>query len=128
MRADGQVMATGSHQGSVELWDTSTCKHLSTVMTGDGYIAILRFAPRGDLLAVVPVRSEAALWSSSTGQRVQTLPFDFSPIDLVFGAQLDSLAVLTNENRVQEFSGGVVGERHSGFRLYPLGSTTTPGQ
>jgi uncharacterized protein with WD repeat len=70
---DGKVLASGSRDKTVKLWDTATgdLKRTLTEHTADVYD--VTFSPKGDLLASGSKDKTVKLWDARTGKVVRTL-------------------------------------------------------
>lgn len=80
--ASGELIASGSSDGTVGLWDSSTGNLLHKLYVGEGRLS-LQFAPRGTLLATAVENRPVAVWDGATGDLLVTLagaqrPFAFS--------------------------------------------------
>lgn len=91
---DGQVLASGSHDGSIKLWDVSSGEVLNT-LEGHYYSVIsLAFSPDGSILASGGWGKKINLWDLSTGSLIQS--WSISPyiaMDLAFSPDGKSLLV-----------------------------------
>ena len=67
---DGRMVATGSLDGTVRLWDSGTGKPIGQPMTGNGYVTSIAFSRDGHLLAAGILDSTLRLWDTGTFQPV----------------------------------------------------------
>ena len=67
---DGRIVATGSLDGTVRLWDSGTGKPIGQPMTGNGYVRNITFSRDGHLLAAGYMDSTLRLWDTGTFQPV----------------------------------------------------------
>ena len=64
---DGQIVATGSQDGSLRLWDINTGKTLSVLRGHQGIVSGMAFSPDGTLLATASWDGDVAVWAISSG-------------------------------------------------------------
>jgi WD40 repeat protein len=85
---DGRTAATGSADGTVELWpadDPATARILARSTAG---IADAAFSPGGDLLAAIGNDCTVRVWDAATGRRLTSLAAAGAGTDLVLGGSL----------------------------------------
>jgi WD40 repeat protein len=71
---DGTILATGSGDGTVTLWDSETGSPVKTLMGHSAGIQSVAFSPDGKWIATGSEDNTAKIWDASTGQEVLTLP------------------------------------------------------
>ena len=70
---DGRILAIGSDNNVIQLWDTGTGKHLKTFIAHVGYVDILAFSPDGHTLMSVGTQENALrVLDVDTGRRLKT--------------------------------------------------------
>src|SRR6266436_2881013 len=69
----GEVLASGSYEHTVRLWDPQTGKHLRTLDGHAGDIESLAWSPDGRILASGSYDRTIRLWNPRTGHTVQIL-------------------------------------------------------
>ena len=91
---NGQFLASGSHDGSVRLWNVTSGKVLH-VLQGHFYDVIsLAFSPDGTILASGGWDMKINLWNLTSGVLLETWSIDpHIAMDLVFSPDGSSLAV-----------------------------------
>jgi len=82
---DGKLLAAGSDDNSVILWDVASGKEVNT-LNGHGHLRYIRsvaFSPDGKLLASESDNFTVVLWDVASGQAVNTLTGNTSYVDSV---------------------------------------------
>jgi len=71
---DGKMLATGSADGTVKLWDTSTRAELTPLPRGhSGMVWAIAFSSDGEMLATGSADRTIKLWNTRTGKYLKTL-------------------------------------------------------
>jgi serine/threonine protein kinase len=70
---DGRMLASGSYDNIVRLWDASTGQVVGTLEGHTGWVNSVAFSPDGKTLASASGDNTVRLWDASTGQVVRTL-------------------------------------------------------
>ncbi len=70
---DGQILATGSYDRTVILWNVASGEILRSLTGHNGAIYDLDFDPSGQLLATASADQTVKLWRVDTGERLDTL-------------------------------------------------------
>jgi len=71
---NGDRLATGHFDGSVDIWDATTMTVLQTLEGHTGFVTSLSWKPDGSQLISGGKGSEARVWDTQTGQLVGILP------------------------------------------------------
>jgi hypothetical protein len=79
---DGKTLAMASREGSVQLWDVATGKHLETLKGHSGAVSAVVFSPDGRTLASGSHDHTVRLWNIET--RRQLMQLDPGNIELGF--------------------------------------------
>ncbi|MBY0514120.1 MAG: hypothetical protein K2P78_09445, partial [Gemmataceae bacterium] len=66
---DGRVLASGSDQGVVLMWDGDTAARLATLRGGKGQVRGLSFSPDGGLLAAAGYTTSTVVWDLAAVRR-----------------------------------------------------------
>ena len=69
---DGQLLASGSTDQTVRIWDPTTGALIQTLEGHSSWVDSVAFSPDGHLLASSSVDGTARLWDSATGALTQT--------------------------------------------------------
>ncbi|MFB2891319.1 CHAT domain-containing protein [Aerosakkonemataceae cyanobacterium BLCC-F50] len=70
---DGKLLATGSRDKTVKLWDTTTGKQIKTLTGHKNWVNAVSFSPNGKLLATGSQDNTVKLWDITTGKEIKTL-------------------------------------------------------
>lgn len=73
IRADGQLLATGSQDGKIWLWNPTTGKPIRSLRGHTGAINSLTFAPDGETLISASSDHTIRIWHLTTGKLIHTL-------------------------------------------------------
>src|SRR4051812_18099697 len=70
---DGKVLATGSFDNTVKLWDFATGKELHTLKGHTNQVYCVAFSPDGNLLASASQDKTVRLWNPKDGKFLREL-------------------------------------------------------
>ncbi|MFC9928778.1 trypsin-like peptidase domain-containing protein [Streptomyces sp. NPDC127190] len=70
---NGRILATGSYDHTVRLWDITTGRHLRTLTGHTAKVEAVAFSPDGHTLATGSDDNTARIWDTTTGKRIRTL-------------------------------------------------------
>jgi WD40 repeat protein/uncharacterized caspase-like protein len=80
---DGKILASGSQDNAVKLWDVATGKVLRSLTGHSAYVYSLAFSPNGQWLASGSRDRTIKLWELSTGRLLRTLTEHKEPVFFV---------------------------------------------
>jgi dipeptidyl aminopeptidase/acylaminoacyl peptidase len=70
---DGKLLAAGSWDGSVRLWEVATGKEVRQFVGHKGWVSAVAFAPDGQTLATGGKDRDVHLWEAATGKPLRQL-------------------------------------------------------
>lgn len=70
---DSKVLASGSEDDTIRLWDVKSGECFATIQTGADQVRGLAFSPKGDILAAAHKDSSVTLWDMNSLQQLRTL-------------------------------------------------------
>lgn len=99
---DGKIVATGSDDTSVKLWDVATKKLLYTIKDYGHSIKTLAFSPDGKRLAAAGYNPSVKIWDVASGKTLQTfeLKNGYSFAQVTFSADGKLLAGSNDDTNV----------------------------
>ncbi|KAK9847015.1 wd40 domain protein, partial [Penicillium brevicompactum] len=89
---DGRLLASGSDDRIVRLWDTATGALQQTLEGHSHWVRLVAFSPDGQLLASGSDDRTIRLWDTTTGALQQTMSIDGMVTDLEFSQDGSSLS------------------------------------
>ncbi|MEO7841921.1 MAG: tetratricopeptide repeat protein, partial [Anaerolineales bacterium] len=95
---DGSLLATGSQDDTIKLWNVQTGELVRTLEGHNGYrVASVAFSPDGSLLASGSTDDTVRLWQVSDGSLVRTLEGHSAPVNSVAFSPDGSLLASTDD-------------------------------
>ena len=70
---DGKILASGSWDKSIKLWDVATGKNTATLKGHTGWVNSVAFSPDGKTLASGGFDDNIQLWDVASGKNIATL-------------------------------------------------------
>jgi WD40 repeat protein/tetratricopeptide (TPR) repeat protein len=106
--ADGKLLASGSVNGSIKLWNVSDWSLQQNIMTHENSsVHSVAFSPKGKILASGGSDSEITLWNVTSGERITSLEGHTSSIESIsFSPSGTLLASGSRDNSVKFWSLG----------------------
>jgi hypothetical protein len=102
LSADGRVLATGSYDATVELWDPERLAGLRTLRGHNGAVYGLDFRRDGKVLASASADRTAKLWRVEDGERLETLSQPLKPLHaLAFAPDGTRVAAAGADSRIR---------------------------
>jgi WD40 repeat protein len=99
---DDKILATGSYDQKIKLWDADTGKELKTLSGHNGCIFGLVFRPDGKILASASADRTVKLWDVASGERRETLSQPLKDVYAVaFSPDGKRLAAGGADNRIR---------------------------
>ncbi len=99
---DGRLLATGSYDQTIRIWDLETGTERRTLTGHNGGVFGLSFRPDGKVLASASSDRTVKLWDVATGQRLDTLSQSLKELNAVaFSPDGKRLAAAGADNRIR---------------------------
>ncbi|KAH6977632.1 hypothetical protein EDB80DRAFT_264764 [Ilyonectria destructans] len=100
--ADGQRLASGSHDNTIKVWDAATGACLQTLEGHDSLVNSVAFSADGQRLASGSLGSSIKVWDATTGACLQTLEgHDSLVMSVAFSADGQRLASGTWDSTIK---------------------------
>ena len=80
LTADGRILATGSYDHSIVLWDVATGSAIRTLAGHNGAVFAVAFRADGNVLGSASYDGTVKLWSVATGERLETFSESSEPL------------------------------------------------
>ncbi|NET24110.1 tetratricopeptide repeat protein [Okeania sp. SIO1I7] len=111
---DGQILASGSYDDTVKLWQLSTGAEISTFTEHSDDVESVVFHPDGEILASGSYDRTIKLWQLSTGKKIRTLRGHSNDIEsLAFSPNGQILASGGDDNQIKLWQVSTGNELHT---------------
>ncbi|NEP39779.1 MAG: tetratricopeptide repeat protein [Okeania sp. SIO2G4] len=111
---DGQILASGSYDDTIKLWQLSTGEEISTFTGHSDDVESVAFNPNGEILASGSYDHTIKLWQLSTGKKIRTLRGHSNDIEsLAFSPNGQILASGGDDNEIKLWQVSTGNELHT---------------
>ena len=102
LNADGSILASGSMDNTVKLWNIKNRQELHTFVGHSGFVESVAFSPDGRVLASGSWDKTVKLWEVNSGKEIKTLKgYDSGVRTVLFSPDGKTLASGGNDNSVK---------------------------
>ncbi|CAN5422049.1 hypothetical protein BH18ACI2_BH18ACI2_00740 [soil metagenome] len=98
---DGQLLASGSADNTVKLWDTGVGRELRNLAGHRAWVKAVAFGAEGKLLASGSVDGEIRIWDTVSGREMRVITGAGSINAIAFSPDAKQIATGTNDNLVK---------------------------
>jgi WD40 repeat protein len=114
--ADGELLATAGHEGTVKLWETTTGRELMTLQGHNGEVNCVAFSPDGRTLASASDDQMVRLWDTRSGKQQRHLPGHKGEVHCVAFSADGKLLASAGEDKIVKLWDPVTAQPLADFR------------
>ncbi len=100
---DGETLATGSEDGTIQLWNTNTSELRTTYIGHKGSVVKVVFSPSGKMLASCTERRQVNIWDTQNAKIIHTILSDAEPISEVTFFPDEEMVLTLGKNDSYQF-------------------------
>ena len=99
---DGETLATGSEDGTIQLWNTNTSELKTTYIGHKDSVAMIVFSPSGKMFASCTERDQVNIWDTQNAKIIHTIRSDAGTIlDITFSPDEEMFITIGNSDSYQ---------------------------
>ncbi|HLO83496.1 MAG TPA: serine/threonine-protein kinase [Nostocaceae cyanobacterium] len=107
---DGQILATGSDDNTIKLWEVNTGQLISTLVGHSWSVVALAFTPDGETLISASWDQTIKLWRVSTKAEIATLCGHGDSVNTIAVNPVDQLIASGSRDKTIKLWGSVIGD------------------
>ncbi len=103
---NGKILASGSYDTNIKLWDVTTGKHISTLKSHTHEVASVAFSPKVEILASASYDKTVKLWEVATESEITTLINEDLVSSVAFSPNGELVAIASNNIKLWHVATG----------------------